>query len=271
MMLLTDQSMVTEEIEQMEKTLLKDNEGDQMLLIDFDASICKDPETYVSISHGIVDSSPEFPPGMFSADLLSLDLSTIIVTPPGDVPAGIDEDGDKSLNLPTITVTPPHNVSAAFDTKSVNQPTITVAHLAETSLPDTNATETDKPEKPKRAVLPDRVITKAGLAKLASDEGKVSRNVSTSGTVTHLVEDNAGNTFVVANKQAGKKIISICSCSPDGVCHSFHVMAVEYFNTGITKAPCLIPSKVNMRKKSSLQSKKSTKTFGRKKPDKIAF
>ena len=185
---------------------------------------------------------------MFSAELLSVDLPTVTVTPPEDDPDGISDETDKPINHPTVTVTPP-------------------ADPIETS----NTKETDKSHKPNRTVLPDRVITKAGLAKLASDEGKVSRNVSRSGTVTHLVEDNAGNTFVVANKHAGKKIIAICSCSPDGICHSFHVMAVDYFNTGITKAPCLIPSNVNMRKKSSLQSKKSTKTFGRKKPDKIAF
>ena len=33
----------------------------------------------------------------------------------------------------------------------------------------------------------------------------------------------------------------------------------------------MIPSNVDIRKESSLQSKKSTKTFGRKKPDKLAF
>ena len=36
-------------------------------------------------------------------------------------------------------------------------------------------------------------------------------------------------------------------------------------------APCLIPSNFDIRKESSLQSKKSTKTFGRKKPDKLEF
>ena len=148
-MLLIDQMMGTEEIEQIEKSRKKDNESDQMLLIDFDASICKDPEQFVPYSHGILDSS--LPPNLpeFSADLMSLDLPTITVTPPGDVPAGIDEETDKSVNLPTITVTPPGDVSAAFDTKSVNHPTITVTTpagidiegLTETSSLDSNAKE----------------------------------------------------------------------------------------------------------------------------------
>ena len=136
---------------------------------------------------------------------------------------------------------------------------------------ETEFQEETENRKQGRQKLPDRVVTKAGMAKLAADEGKVSKNVSKSGNVTYLVEDNYDNTFIVSNKMVGKKIIQVCSCSPDGVCRSFHIMAVEYFNTGICKAPSLVPSKPNMRKKSNLETSKSKRTFGKKKPDKIAF